>query len=462
VIITKKHVSRRAVLKGMGVSMALPMLDAMVPAGTAWAQVQKPKTRLVAIEMVHGSAGSTAYGVTQHMWAPAAAGTGFDLSPTSLKPLEAYRDYLTIVSNTDVRNAEAFAPSEIGADHFRSAAVFLTQAKPRQTQGSDVHAGISLDQIYAKHAGQDTPIPSMQLCIENIDQAGGCSYNYSCVYTDSISWASENDPLPMIRDPRVVFDQLFGVGATPEARAIRRQRDRSILDFITESVADLSSGLGAADRQRLAAYLEDVREIERRIQNVEAHNTSGEARELPEAPIGVPDSYEEHVRLMFDLQAVAFASDLTRVFAFKMSRDVSNRVFAASGSTAPFHTGSHHLEREDRIADFQKINTYHVGMLPYFLDKLKNTPDGDGNVLDNSLIIYGSPMGNSNTHNHKRCPLIVLGHAGGRLKGNVHIPTPDGTPMANPMLSMLHALDIEQESFGDSTRALDLNEVRTS
>ena len=461
-ILTKRHISRRAVLKGVGVTMALPMLDAMVPAGTAWAKTVQPKTRLVAIEMVHGSAGSTAYGVKQHMWAPAAAGTGFDLSPTSLKPLEAYRDYLTIVSNTDVRNAEAFAPSEIGADHFRSAAVFLTQAKPKQTQGSDVHAGISLDQIYAAEAGQDTPIPSMQLCIENIDQAGGCSYNYSCVYTDSISWSSPNDPLPMIRDPRVVFDQLFGVGATPEARAIRRQRDRSILDFITESVADLSSGLGVSDRRRLAAYLEDVREIERRIQKVEAHNTSGEQRELPEAPIGVPDSFEEHVKLMFDLQAAAFASDLTRVFAFKMSRDVSNRVFAASGSTAPFHTGSHHLEREDRIADFQKINTYHVGMLPYFLEKLKNTPDGDSNVLENSLIVYGSPMGNSNTHNHKRCPLIVLGRAGGRLKGNVHIPTEDGTPMANAMLSMLHTLGVEEETFGDSSRALDLNEARTS
>jgi hypothetical protein len=462
VILTKRHISRRAVLKGMGVTMALPMLDAMVPAGTAWAKVQQPKTRLVAIEMVHGSAGSTAYGVKKHMWAPEAAGTGFDLAPTSLKPLEAYRDYLTIVSNTDVRNAEAFAPSEIGADHFRSAAVFLTQSKPKQTQGSDVHAGISLDQIYARHAGQDTPIPSMQLCIENIDQAGGCSYNYSCVYTDSISWATPSDPLPMIRDPRAVFDQLFGVGATPEARAIRRRRDRSILDFIGESIADLSSGLGPADRQRLAAYLEDVREIERRIQKVEAHNTSGEARELPEAPIGVPDSFEEHVRLMFDLQVVAFASDLTRVFAFKMSRDVSNRVFAASGSTAPFHTGSHHLEREDRIADFQKINTYHVGMLPYFLEKLKNTPDGESNVLENSLIVYGSPMGNSNTHNHKRCPLIVLGHAGGRLKGNVHIPTPDGTPMANPLLSVLQTLGVEQETFGDSTSALDLNEARTS
>ncbi|MFP5379512.1 MAG: DUF1552 domain-containing protein, partial [Vicinamibacteria bacterium] len=208
---------------------------------------------------------------------------------------------------------------------------------------------------------------------------------------------------------------------------------------------------------RLDRYLEDVREIERRIQKVEAYNTSGEVRELPEAPIGVPDSFEEHVRLMFDLQAVAFASDVTRVFAFKMSRDVSNRVFAASGSTAPFHTGSHHLEREDRIADFQKINTYHVGMLPYFLEKLKNTPDADGTLLDNSLIVYGSPMGNSNTHNHKRCPLIFLGHAGGKLKGNLHLPTEDGTPMANAMLAALRMLGLETEQFGDSTRAMDLN-----
>jgi hypothetical protein len=461
-ILTRKHITRRSVLKGMGVSVALPLLDAMIPAGTAWAKTARPKTRLVAIEMVHGAAGSTAYGVKQHMWAPAAGGTGFDLSPTSLKPLEAYREHLTIVSNTDVRNAEAFAPSEIGADHFRSAAVFLTQAKPKQTQGSDVHAGTSLDQLYAQRHGQDTPIPSMQLCIENIDQAGGCSYNYSCVYTDSISWASPTEPLPMIRDPRVVFDQLFGVGATPEARALRRQRDRSILDFVTEAATELTSTLGAADRQRLARYLEDVREIERRIQRVEAHNTSGELRELPEAPIGVPDSYEEHVRLMFDLQAVAFASDLTRVFAFKMSRDVSNRVFAPSGSTTPFHTSSHHLEREDRIVDFQKINTYHVGMLPYFLDKLAAIEDAEGNGLDNSLVIYGSPMGNSNTHNHKRCPLIFLGHAGGRLRGNLHIPTEDGTPMANAMLSALHALDVEMEEFGDSTRALELNGVGES
>jgi hypothetical protein len=450
--------SRRTVLKGLGVTIALPMLDAMRPARAVAAQAKRP-VRLVALEMVHGAAGSTAFGIKKHMWAPEAAGTAFDLTPTSLRSLEPYRDCLTIVSNTDVRNAEAFAASEIGADHFRTAAVFLTQSKPKQTQGSDVFAGTSFDQICAAAFGQQTPIPSMQLCIENVDQAGGCSYNYSCVYTDTISWASPTEPLPMIRDPRVVFDQLFGVGTTPEARRARRRDDRSILDWVAESVADLGRRLGAADRARLSDYLDDVREIERRIQTVETSNQSGEPRELPGAPIGVPDSFEEHVKLMFDLQAVAFAADTTRIFSFKLGRDVSNRVYAASGSNGAFHTASHHLDRDERITEFQKINTYHVSMVPYLLGKLKAIPDGDGNVLDNTLVIYGSAMGNSNLHNHKRCPLFFAGHAGGALKGNRHIRAGDGAPMANAMLTALHGLGVDLATFGDSTAAMDLNAV---
>jgi hypothetical protein len=461
--LTNRHLSRRTMLKGVGAAVALPFLDAMAPVvGASAAAGPKGPTRLIAIEMVHGSAGGTAYGLKKNLWSPSAAGRGFDLSPTSLVSLEPYRDYLTIVSNTDCRSAEAFAAPEIGADHFRSAAVFLTQSRPKQTQGSDVHVATSLDQLYAQRFGQDTAIPSMQLCIENVDQAGGCSYNYSCVYTDSISWASPTQPLPMIRDPRVVFDQLFGVGATPEARLSRRRSDRSILDWVTEAVGDLKATLGPGDRARLNDYLDDVREIERRIQKVEAHNASGESRELPAAPVGVPDSFDEHVKLMFDLQAVAFASDVTRVFAFKMSRDVSNRVFPGSGSTAAFHTISHHQEKDDRIAEFQKLNTYHVGLVPYLLERLKNTPDGDGNLLDHSLIIYGSPMGNSNLHNHKRCPLFVAGHAGGALKGNLHVKAADGTPMANAMLTLLHGLGLDDvEQFGDSTAALDLNAPST-
>jgi hypothetical protein len=457
--LTKNHMSRRTVLRGMGVTLALPLLDAMVPAGTAWAKTaQTRRPRLACIEMVHGSAGATVVGREQHLWSPAQAGRHFDLTPTSMSPLEPYRDHLTIISNTDVRMAEAFALEEIGGDHFRSSAVFLTQAHPKQTQGSDVLVGPSMDQLYAQRFGQDTPIPSMQLCIENIDQAGGCAYGYTCVYTDTISWATATDPLPMVRDPRAAFDQLFGYGSTAEERAHHRRADRSILDWIMTQVEGVRQTLGPSDRARLSEYLEDVREIERRIQKIEAYNRSGEVRELPEAPAGVPDDFEEHAKLMFDLQALAFASEITRVFSFKMSRDSSGRVYPKSGVNLSFHPASHHQGREDRVLQFAAINKYHVSLIPYFLEKLKSTPDGDGTLLDHTLVVYGSPMGDSNVHNHKRCPLFLAGHAEGRLRGNLHIYTPDGTPMANAMLSMLHMLGLDDvKSFGDSTGALDLN-----
>jgi uncharacterized protein DUF1552 len=454
-----KHLSRRTALKGLGVSVALPFLDAMVPAYAKGAT--KKNVRLIAIEMVHGSAGSTAFGIKKNLWAPAEVGRGFDLSPTSLTPLEPFREHITIVSNTDVRNAEAFTTPEIGGDHFRSSAVFLTQMHPKQTQGSDVSAGTSLDQLFANRFGQDTPIPSMQLCIENVDQSGGCAYGYSCTYTDSLSWASPSQPLPMVRDPRVVFDSLFGVGATPGERRERQAEDKSLLDWLGSSVAQLKKELGAADSARLSDYLDEVREIERRIQKVEAFNSSGEARELPSAPIGVPDSFSEHVKLMFDLQALAFASDITRVFAFKLGRDASNRTYPESGFNGAFHSTSHHGERENTILDFAKINRYHVSMVPYLLEKLKSIPDSDGStLLDNALVIYGSPMGDSHIHNHKRCPLFFAGHAGGQLKGGLHLKAADGTPMANVMLAALHKLGLDDmASFGDSTSAFDLSSV---
>ena len=298
----------------------------------------------------------------------------------------------------------------------------------------------------------------MQLCIEAVDHSGGCEYNYSCAYTDAISWASPSEPLPMLRDPRAVFDAMFGVGATPDDRARRRREDKSILDTIVSSIDRLKTQLGAADRSRLSQYLDDVREIERRIQNIEAFNRSGEHREIPDAPMGVPDSFEEHVKLMFDLQAVALASEVTRVFAFKMSRDVSGRVFAPTGITTGFHNASHHNERPERILDFAKINRYHVSLVPYFLERLKRTADGDGTLLDNTLVVYGSPMGNPNLHNHKRCPVFLAGKAGGQLKGGLHLKAPDGTPMANVFLTMAHMLGMnDMESFGDSTGELDLN-----
>jgi hypothetical protein len=301
----------------------------------------------------------------------------------------------------------------------------------------------------------------MQLCIENIDQAGSCAYGYACVYMDTISWAAPTEPLPMVRDPRAVFDQLFGLGGTPQQRSAQRKADRSILDWVSDEFARLRPQLIPSDRARLSDYMDDIREIERRIQTIEARNTSGDVRDLPEAPAGVPDDFDEHVKLMFDLQTIAFASDITRVFAFKTGRDASGRVYPKSGVSTGFHPASHHGGREDRIMQFHQINKYHVSLMPYFLDKLKNTPDGDGSLLDHSLIVYGSPMGDGNVHNHVRCPLFLAGHANGKLKGNLHIAVPNGTPMANGMLSLLHMLGVNDlQTFGDSTGALDLNSAQ--
>jgi hypothetical protein len=449
--ITKKHLSRRTVLRGMGVSMALPFLESMVPAQTALKKTAAvPRPRLCAIEMVHGSAGSTVDGSNKHYWSPEKDGSDFELSRT-LEPLEKFRDYLTIISDTDLRPAGAFSEAEEGGDHFRSSSVFLTAAHPKLTMGADILCGTSIDQLYAQQFGQDTPLPSLQVCIESVDASGHCDYGYACVYSDTISWASPTQPLPMTIDPRMVFESLFGDGSTPEERALRQQANGSILDRIVHRVSVLQKGLPASDRTRLNEFLEDVREIERRIQKTEQHNRSGIARALPAAPVGVPDAFEDHVKLMFDLQALAFMTDTTRCSAFKMSRDVCQRVYPESGVKVPFHTCSHHGESPAKIADFAKVNRYHVSLVPYFLEKLKNAPDGDGNLLDHSLILYGSPLGDSNAHNHKRVPVFLAGKANGKVKGNLHVRCAESTPMANVLLTVMHKVGMTAESIGDST-----------
>ncbi|HEY7789036.1 MAG TPA: DUF1552 domain-containing protein [Vicinamibacterales bacterium] len=462
--ITQKHISRRTVLKGMGITLALPFLDAMIPAGKAWAKTttakQVDRTRLVAMEMVHGSAGSTKQGVQLNMWSPKAIGTAYDLSPTSLTSLEPYRKYLTIVSGTHNHAAEAWHAAEIGGDHFRSSATYLTQAHPYQTEGSDIHAGMSIDQIYAKEKGQDTPIPSMQLCIEPVNTGGGCAYGYACVYMDSLSWASPTEPLPAIRNPRAVFNQIFGLGGTPQDRAQRQRANASILDGIAEQVADFKKRLGVGDQVKLGDYLDSVREIERRIQLVEKKNRSGEQRDLPEAPIGVPDTFHEHVHMMMDLIAAAFQADLTRAFSFKLSLDAIGRVYpsaAGKAGDAPFHPTSHHGENLDKMRVFQGINTYHVSMVPYLCAKLEKIQEGDKNLLEKSLLIYGSPMGDSNLHNHVNLPLFLMGHANGQLKGNRHVRH-TGAPMSDVWLSVLNMLGIEKQKFQDSDAPMNLNE----
>ena len=454
--ITGKHISRRTMLRGMGASLGLPLLDAMIPARRLWASTPAAAavngTRLVCIEQVHGAAGCNDLGASLNLWSPKVTGRDFDLSPTSMSSLEPFRDYLTIVSDTDSRMADAFAPEEIGGDHFRTSAVFLTQAHPKQTEGSDLHVGTSMDQIFVQRLGLDTPIPSVQLSIENVDQAGGCAYGYACAYTDTVSWASPSQPLPMVRDPRAVFEMLFGAGGTPEQRAERRQANHSILDWMLEEISALQRTLGEADRRRLDLYTGNIRELEQRIQRIEAQNVSQPEREIPNAPMGVPDDFGEHMEVMFDLQVLAFMADTTRVFSLKMGRDASPRVFPESGVTTPFHSSSHHGGRESRVQDFAKINSYHVGMLPYFLEKLENTMDGDSSLLDKTMVVYGSAMADSNLHNHIRCPLFLVGGANGQLEGGRHVRAPLGTPMANVMLDMLHKLGVEDiETFGNST-----------
>ena len=415
------------------------------------------RTRLICIEEVHGLPGCTKWGIEQNLFAPATTGRDFELAAdNTLKVLELWRETMTIVSNTDVRMAEAHHPSEVGADHFRSTATFLTQAHPKQTQASDIHCGTSLDQLHAQKYGQESLMPSMQLGIEPTDKGGGCGYNYSCAYTDSVSWTSPTEPLPMIRNPRTAFDLLFGAGGTEHERQARRRMHASILDWVADDIASMKAELGAEDLYRMDRYLESIREIERRIQLVETNNASGKQRQLPGAPPGVPDSFSEHVKLMYDLQVLAFEADVTRVTSFKLGRDASNRVLPESGSAKGFHPSSHHGDNIEAIREFNTICQYRMAQTAYFVERMAAATDGDASLLDQSLIIWGSPMGDANVHNHRRCPLVFLGGANGAHDGGMHVRAEDGTPMANAMLTILNRLGHQLERFGDSTGELSI------
>ena len=461
--ITGKHLSRRAFIGKMGAGVALPFLSAMVPAGRALAASSNASTpaRLVCIEESMGCAGGSDWGMAEISLLLRAQASDFIIGNDSqLKPLQAYRDYLTVVSSTDCNMANPFNADQIGGDHDRSTAVFLTQAMPKQTQGSDMEIGVSIDQLHAQRFGQDTVLPSLELCIEEIDRGGGCAYNYHCAYTTSLAWASPSQPLPAIREPRAVFERLFGAGDSEQDRIQRRSTDKSMLDWMVSEVDRLSKSLGATDRVALDEYLQHIREVERRIQLMESRNVSGDEREMPEAPSGIPGTWEEHMQIMFDLQVLALQSDMTRAITFKTGFDQSNRTFPHSGTTKSIHGASHHGNVPDDILDFHKINTYRMGALGYFLDKMKNTIDGDGSLLDKTAIVWGSPMGDSNLHNHIRCPLLLMGHANGALQGNMHIAAAEGTPMANAFVSLMNGLGHELNSFGDSNGALDLSMSR--
>ncbi len=450
--ITGKYIPRRTFLRGAGVMVALPFMEAMVPAARAWQDPAAEQfTRFIGVEESMGCAGSSDWGDGKHFFAPAKVGRDFDfIEDSHLKPLEAFRDYLTVVSDTDVRMASSLTPDEIGGGHDRASAVFLTQAHPLRKSGA-VYLGKSLDQVHADRFGQDTVLPSLELTTE-LGGPGGCEYSYHCAYGTTIAWATPTAPLPPIADPRTVFEQLFGVGDSAADRAARRQTNGSLLDWVGTKLAGLKKELGAADRLALDEYTNHIREMERRIQLVEAQNSGGDERGMPEAPSGVPDRWEDHMQLMFDLQLVAFQGDLTRVITFKPGADRSSMTFPESGTSKPWHSASHHGNTPDGITAYLQINRYRLSQFAYFLEKLKNTMEGDASLLDKTAIVWGSAMGDGNVHNNIRCPLLLMGHANGALEGNLHLRADRGTPMANAFLTLMHRMGHDDmEFFGDST-----------
>src|SRR5262245_19246296 len=444
--ITKKSIPRRTVLRGAGATLALPLLEAMVPAATPLAQTAAdPKPRFVGCFVPHGMAPG--------YWVPDKEGTDFTF-PFCFKPLEAYRDQVTILSGLHSRSAEP-PPGVTGADHWVAAA-FLCANKPKKTAGADVYNGTTIDQIIAEKIGQDTLMPSMQLAVEDPGaNSSNCGEGYSCTYTNTISWSSPTQPLPMELNPQVVFERMFGDGSTSDQRTARRARDRSILDSLSGSLSRLRNQTSASDRERLDQYTEDVREIERRLQI--AMKASTVTPSDMGVPIGVPQTFDEHIKLQFSLLALAFQADITRVGTLLFARDLTGRTYPESDApTLGFHGGSHHGEDPRRIDQFSKINQYHVKMVAYLVDKLAKTKEGDGTLLDRSMVLYGSNMGNPNQHLHYDVPHVLVGSLNGKIKGARHLAYPTKTvPTGNLLLSVLDKFDIHEESIGDSTGRLD-------
>jgi Protein of unknown function (DUF1552) len=438
--VTKKHLPRRTFLKGVGVSLALPLLDSMIPARTLLAQTAaRPLPRLGFVYVPHGA--------IMDKWTPATEGAGFEFTPI-LKPLEPFRDRLNVVSGLGHRAADTTAV------HSLSPTTWLSGVRPKATQGVDAYAGITADQIAAQQIGQDTVLPSMELATEDHSGLiGSCDRDYGCIYMNTLSWRTPTTPMPMEINPRKVFERMFGQGGSATERLARIKEDKSILDAITKDVAGLQLQLGASDRETMTQYLENVREIERRIQRAE-QSQGDEDLQLPARPAGVPFDYEEHIKLMYDLMALAYQADVTRVVTFMISREVSNRTYPQVGVTDGHHAISHHQNRAEKMEKNVRIQTYNISQFGYFLEKLRKTPDGDGSLLDHAVLLYGSNMSNSNAHDHFPLPNLVIGGAAGRMQGGRHLRYPDHTPMTNLLITMLDKVGVKQESLGDSSGLL--------
>jgi hypothetical protein len=440
-VIRKLSLSRRSMLRGMGAALSLPLLEAMVPALTPLAQTAAaPKRRLGCVYVPHGA--------IMDQWTPAASGAGFEFSPI-LKPLERFRESTVVVTN--------LTRPERGVDtnHAGAPSSWLAGVPPKRTAGPDFSLGATLDQVVARRIGQETTFPSLELATEDFTGlVGDCAPGFSCAYMNTISWQADTTPLPMEINPRVVFERLFGGGATRDERMARLQSDRSLLDFVSGDLKELESGLGPHDRARLGEYLQHVREIERRIQLAEKRTDS--LIDVPDAPVGVPESFEEHARLMFDLLAIAYEADLTRVFTFMLARELSQRTYPQIGVTEPHHSISHHGNKPATIEAHAKVNTYHVSLFADFIERLRTTRDGDGSLLDHSLIVYGSGMGNGNLHSADHLPTVLVGSAAGTVKGDRHVVAAPLTPNANLLATVAERFGADTSAFRGSTGRVEI------
>lgn len=440
-IVTRKSLARRSFLRGFGTALALPVFDAMSPAFAAPARAGSTPVRMAFLYVPNG--------IIMKDWTPTAEGKNFEL-PRTLKPLEPYRQHLNVLTGLDHRNGAALGDG--AGDHARAGATWLTGVHPRKTE-KDIQAGISLDQIAAKELGSRTMVPSLELGLDENRMVGGCDSGYSCAYSNTLCWSSPTTPLPLETNPRAVFERLFGDGDTtdPAAQAILARQKRSILDFVREDAAKLSKSLGTGDQRKLNEYLESIREIERRIQKAEERAAKGALIPSIDQPGGIPPTFEEHIELMFDLMTIAFQADVTRVITLMIGREGGNRTYRSIGVPDAHHGLSHHFNDPAKIERLQKIDQHHVEMFSKFLGKLNKTQDGDGTLLDHSMVLYGCSISDSNKHEHFNLPTVLAGHGAGRIQGGRHIRYQAGTPMTNLFLNMLDVIGVKEDKFGDST-----------
>ena len=436
-MISKMSLPRRTFLRGMGAAVALPLLDAMVPAFSVVAKTAANSPRRLGYVYIP-------MGSNPALWTPAAEGRIQELSP-SLEALKPFLDHLTVVTNLEVKNSAV-----AGGNHATAGSAFLSCARAKRTEGSDYELGVTVDQIAAREVGSDSPIPSLEIGTDLIAQVGNCDNGFACVYQNNLSWSSATSPLPMEADPRILFERLFGDGGTPAARRAELRRNASILDWVLDDMARLEGKLGAGDRHRVDEYLGAIREVERRIQQAERQTAESPLPTL-QRPSSIPAEWEDHVKLMFDLQVLALQADLTRIVSFQMAREGSTRTYPQIGVPEPHHPISHHANDPEKMRKLAKINGYHVTLFAYLLEKLQSTPDGDGTLLDHTTYLLGSGMGNPDIHDHRNLPIVVARGGLGGKKGGYHIKYPDQTPLANLHLTLLDGVGVHLDSFMDST-----------